>query len=49
MTTDPSEAGREPAPVHHPTQDEMAVEVWDDESPAPEPEGESTDTAAGDS
>jgi hypothetical protein len=30
----------EDAPVHHPTQEELAVEVWEDESPAPEPEDE---------
>ena len=25
-------------PAHHPTSEELAVEVWEDESPAPEPE-----------
>ena len=28
------------APVHHPTPEELAVEVWEDESPAPEPDDE---------
>jgi hypothetical protein len=25
-------------PVHHPTPEELAVEIWEDESPAPEPD-----------
>lgn len=48
MTTDPSNTGRSPEPADQPTEDEVAVEVWEDESPAPEPEGQSTDTGAGD-
>ena len=28
----------ETKPVHHTTQEELAVEIWEDESPAPEPE-----------
>lgn len=46
MTTNPTDAEREQAPAHHPTPDELAVEVWEDESPAAEPEEE---TAEGDS
>ena len=25
-------------PVHHPTPEELAVEIWEDESPAPDPD-----------
>lgn len=35
---------RDPAaPEHHPTPEELAVEVWEDESPAPEPDEEPTE------
>ena len=43
MTTDRGDAEREPAPVHHPTPDELAEEIWEDESPAPEPGEEPAD------
>jgi hypothetical protein len=33
------------APVHHPTPEELAAEVWEDESPAP---GSAADGEAGD-
>jgi hypothetical protein len=43
VTTHPGDDEREPTAVHHPTPDELAVEIWEDESPAPEPEEETVD------